>query len=205
MTGSGTQAPAAGEPDAVDEALDHDEADHDVPVVLTHDELTVEEPPADDAATPQPNARQDARRDRVAAKTAAREAKAAERAAKRDRIVEPPRAPKPPLRQRAAGASGGGRRILSVLAGLIGVIGLVCSVILAVGALLVALDADSGRLYDVVSGTCDVLVGPLRDVFSFTGTNARMKEALVTWGAGSIAYLLVGLAAQSLLRPGSDD
>ncbi|MCL3820167.1 hypothetical protein [Aeromicrobium wangtongii] len=118
--------------------------------------------------------------------------------------MEPPREPRTPLGQRLrAGATNvGGRRLIrSVLAGLIGTIGLICSVVLAVGALLVGLDADSGQPYDLVSGTCDVLVGPLRDVFSFSGAKADTKEALVAWGAGSIGYLLVGLVAQSVLRP----
>jgi hypothetical protein len=83
----------------------------------------------------------------------------------------------------------------------VGVVALLCSVVLAVGALLVALGADDGSFYDAVSGTCDVLVGPLRDAVSFDGRKAALKEALVAWGAGSIGYLAVSLVAQSLARP----
>lgn len=95
--------------------------------------------------------------------------------------------------------------MLSLLGGLVGALGLLCSVILALGALLVALDADGVSVYDTVSSTCDVLVGPLRDVFSFSGTNAAMKESLMAWGAGSIAYLVAGMVVQSLLRSATDD
>jgi hypothetical protein len=97
------------------------------------------------------------------------------------------------------------RGIVSLLAGLLGAVGLVCSVVLAVGALLVALGADDGTFYDAVSRTCDVLVGPLGDAFTFSGANAAMKESLVAWGAGSIGYLVVGVMAQSLLRSTVDD
>jgi hypothetical protein len=175
------------------------------------------EPAAASVRTEQREARDRARRERAESRAAAKEAKVADRAKKRDHIVEPPREPKPSLGQRlrGAGRSGaagpgtrrrpGGKRVLSVLAGLVGAIGLLCSVVLALGALLAALDRDSGQLYDTVSGICDVLIGPLRDVISFSGSNARTKETLVAWGAGSVAYLVVGLVAQSLLRPASDD
>jgi len=45
----------------------------------------------------------------------------------------------------------------------------------------------------------------LRDVVSFSGANADVKEALVAWGAGAIAYLVVGVVAQSLLRAAVED
>lgn len=163
------------------------------------------------------------RRERAEAKAADQRAKEADRAAREDHIVEAPREPKTPLVQRLRGSrskqtapspppdrstkgrSGRGRRVVSILAGVVGALGLICSVILAFGALLVALDADGGTLYDVVSNISDALVGPLRDAFSFSGTNAEMKESLVAWGAGSIVYLLVGMVAQSLLRSVIDD
>ena len=173
--------------------------------------------------------------DRAEAKAAAKQSRQVARTASKrepdapkDHIVEPPREPKMSMGEklravasrRPAGAgvpdgepaargqrtsAGRARRVVSVLAGVFGALGLVCSVILASGALLVALDADSGSAYDVVSGICDVLVGPLRDVFTFSGATAEMKEALVAWGAGSIIYLVVGVVAQSVLRSGADD
>ena len=163
-------------------------------------------------------------RERAEAKAAAQQAKVAARASKKsdqtpkkDRIVEPPREPKVPIAEKvraarpkrstekAPGTSARRRQLISLLAGVIGAVGLICSVVLAFGALLVALDADGGSVYDTVSSICDVLVGPLRDVFSFSGTNAAMKESLVAWGAGSIIYLVVGVVAQSMLRSALDD
>lgn len=151
-----------------------------------------------------------------------------------DGIVEAPREPKKSLGQRLrsarptsttadapptaapVGGSGGGsgkdtttqgrtRRLVVVLAGLIGAAGLVGSVVLAFGALLVALGSTDGSTFDTVSSACDALVGPLADAFSFSGTNAAMKESLVAWGAGAIIYLVVGMVAQSLLRSTVDD
>lgn len=165
-----------------------------------------------------------ARRDEARQKTrAARAEKAAARAAKRDRIVEAPREPKKSLTQRlnrdatktskapktskaeTRAKRPASRRILSLVAGLVGALGLVCSITLAVGALLVARGANGSGFYDTIEGICNVLVGPLRDVFSFSGKNADMKESLVVWGAGSIVYLVVGLVAQSVLRSAADD
>ena len=97
------------------------------------------------------------------------------------------------------------RSVLSVLAGLVGAAALICSVLLAVGALLVALGADSSSGYDVLARTCDRLIGPLRDAFSFSGPHADVKESLVAWGAGSIGYLVVSLVAQSAARSSAKD
>jgi hypothetical protein len=146
-------------------------------------------------------------RDSRPSRTGRARAKAAARSAKDDRIVEPPREPKVPLTQklRSREPGRGRRRLVSALAGLVGAVGLICSVVLAFGALLVARDSTDGSVYDTVSGICDVLVGPLRDAFSFSGANADMKEALVAWGAGAIVYLVVGVVAQSLLRSTVDD
>jgi hypothetical protein len=112
--------------------------------------------------------------------------------------------------RRAVGGRGRGegaawRRIVPVLAGVLGAAGLICSLVLAVGALLVAMGSDDGSLYDAVSAACDALVGPLRDAFTIGGENAGMKESLVAWGAGSIGYLAAGLVAQSLVRATVDD
>ena len=99
----------------------------------------------------------------------------------------------------------GRKRLVSALAVLIGAAGLVCSILLATGALLVALDVTDGSFYESVSGLCDVLVGPLRDVFSFSGTDAATKQSLAAWGVGAIVYLVVGTVGQSLLRSTIDE
>jgi hypothetical protein len=174
----------------------------------------------DAAARERTEAKQTARRERGEAQAVS--GRAARRAAKHDdRIVEAPREPKVSFLERrhqksapkSAGSPrpgptdrAGHRRGIALLAGLLGALGLICSVILAIGALLVALGAGAGNgAYDLVSSICDALVGPLRDVFSFSGVNADMKEALVAWGLGSMGYLLVGLFAQSFLRSRIDE
>ena len=169
--------------------------------------------------------RRSAKASQRAAKAPRRPAKASQRPAKDDHIVEPPREPKVPLRERlakrrtdgdnsakaaapakaTAPATPRGSRVVSAIAGLIGALGLICSVVLAFGALLVALDETGSGIYDTVSSVCDALVGPARDIVSFSGSNAAMKEALVAWGAGAIVYLVVGIAAQTILRSRIDD
>ena len=163
--------------------------------------------------------RRSAKASQRAAKAPRRPTKASQRPAKDDHIVEPPREPKVPLRERlakrrtdgddsakaGAPATRRGSRIVSAIAGLIGALGLICSVVLAFGALLVALDETGSGVYDTVSSVCDALVGPARDIVSFSGSNAAMKEALVAWGAGAIVYLVVGIAAQTILRSRIDD
>lgn len=112
------------------------------------------------------------------------------------RKPKPIKTPKPPrLGSREAGAR------LSALAGVIGALGLLISVVLAVGALFIALDAAQGSaFFGHLSDLCDALAGPLKDVFTFSGANADKKEALVGWGLGSMGYLLVGRFLQSILQ-----
>lgn len=94
---------------------------------------------------------------------------------------------------------------LALAAGVIGAIGLLLSVILAIGALLVALDfAQSSSIFAHFASLCDALVGPLKDVFKFSGINATKKQSLVGWGLGSMGYLLVGRFLQSVLQSRAD-
>ncbi|MBA8802693.1 hypothetical protein FB382_000984 [Nocardioides ginsengisegetis] len=77
---------------------------------------------------------------------------------------------------------------------------------LAVGALMVALDANTGNaLVKFVIDTADrVDLG----VFSrqdgikhFTGQDATTKNALFNWGLGAVAWLVVGRIVERLIRP----
>jgi hypothetical protein len=216
-------------PEPVHDEPVHDEPVHDEPVPLAEVLAAAgvfDRPAEPDVTEPdiaEPAAQASARGSDVSAPPSsgrrAAGSSANRRSRRRDRIVEAPREPRVPLGTRLrslgrskdvgdrppSGPGAGRKRIVSVLAGLVGAVGLVCSVVLAVGALLVALDATGSGVYDSVASTCDVLVGPLRDAFSFTGSNADMKESLVAWGAGAIVYLVVGVVAQSLLRSTVDD
>jgi hypothetical protein len=80
----------------------------------------------------------------------------------------------------------------------VGILGLVFSVILAVGALTVAMGAGEGNVvYDPVSTVCNLLAGPLKDAFNFSGPNAASREEFLGWGAGSLIYLAVSFAGQA--------
>ena len=75
---------------------------------------------------------------------------------------------------------------------------LVFSVILAVGALIVAMGAGEGNaLYEPISTVCNVLAGPLKDAFDFTGPSAASREEFLGWGAGSLIYLALSFAGQA--------
>ena len=115
--------------------------------------------------------------------------------AKEPKVPKPAKVPKPPTVRSEVS-----NRRWSMGAAIAGTIGLILSVILAIGALFVALDAAQGSaFFGSLSGLCDALVGPLKDVFSFSGVNADKKAALVGWGLGSMGYLLLGRFLQSVL------
>ena len=130
-----------------------------------------------------------------------------------DSVVEAPRAPKKSLleRLRRTPADSSGNEstrsgALAMLAVGLGALGFVFSVVLAIGAFMVALNPqDDGSLFKLVSNICDALVGPLRGVFSFSGVNGESKDALVAWGLGALGYLIVGLFAQSFLRDRAEE
>ena len=94
----------------------------------------------------------------------------------------------------------GRRPQLAPIAGVVGLIALGISVLLAVGALLVALGFDSGGLYEGLRTVANLLVGPLEGAFDFSGANAERKEHFLAWGAGSIGYLLISFVGQAVQR-----
>lgn len=124
------------------------------------------------------------------------------KAEKPPKTPKPAKAPKPPKTPRPPRLRNGEpSRAVTTVAAFVGVLGLLASVVLAVGALFIALDAAQGSsFFSGLSTVCDALVGPLKDVFTFSGTNADKKQALVGWGLGSMGYLLVGRFLQSLLQ-----
>ncbi len=90
------------------------------------------------------------------------------------------------------------RTVATMAAAALGIIGLVFSVILAVGALIVAMGAGEGNaLYEPISRVCNVLAGPLKDAFDFTGPSAASREEFLGWGAGSLIYLALSFAGQA--------
>lgn len=94
----------------------------------------------------------------------------------------------------------------SALAQLIWLAAALCALTLAVGALLVALDAN--RSNDLVhfvlraADTVDLGVFSRADgVKQFRGEGADVKNALFNWGLGAIAWLVVGRILDRVVKP----
>ena len=82
----------------------------------------------------------------------------------------------------------------------------VCALFLAVGALLIALDANpDNALVRFVLDVADVVDLDVfsRDngIFTFTGADAETKNALTNWGLAAIGYLVVGRILERIIRP----
>ena len=78
----------------------------------------------------------------------------------------------------------------------------VAAVILAAGALLIALDANPNNdLVDRVVTWAGDLDGPFSNIFTFDGDNAATKAALVNWGLAAVAWLVGGKIVSSIIRP----
>jgi hypothetical protein len=95
--------------------------------------------------------------------------------------------------------------IRSKVASVVWLVAVVCALFVAVGALLVALDAnqDNPIVRFVLEGA-DRLDGPFsRDngIFTFDGKNAETQNALVNWGIAAIVYLVIGKILDRLIRP----
>jgi hypothetical protein len=117
------------------------------------------------------------------------------------RPVETREIPKQPTTQPMDGdVEPKSRSSLAPIAGVVGLIALGISVLLAVGALLVALGFDSGGLYEGLRTVANAFVGPLKHAFDFSGANAERKEHFLAWGAGSIGYLLISFVGQAVQR-----
>lgn len=221
--------PAAASTGLATQPVGEDEARAEETAVIELDEPTVVVSPSSlaspstgeqaeaavDPVTDDPSAREDravaarrrsaTRRAKAEQRTAAKAERARRVQARRDAVDAPAGAdeivPEPPALPRGRGDGAGARSLLAGAGVVIGVVGLLCSVLLAIAALLVAFgfDTDGGPL-GALATVCDPLVGPLRGLVSFSGDGAAMKEAFVSYGAGSVVYLVVGVAVPSLLR-----
>ncbi len=81
-----------------------------------------------------------------------------------------------------------------------------CALLLAVGALLIALDANQKNdLVDFVlqaADTVDLGVFSRKDgIKQFRGDGADVKNALFNWGLGAIAWLVVGRILDRIIKP----
>jgi hypothetical protein len=92
------------------------------------------------------------------------------------------------------------------LAQVIWLAAVVCALFLAVGALLIALDANQDNaLVKLVLDVADAVDLDVfsRDngIFTFDGQDAATKSALANWGLGAVAYLVVGRILERIVRP----
>jgi hypothetical protein len=97
-------------------------------------------------------------------------------------------------------------RVRVLLAQVVWLLFLVAALFLAVGALLIAVDAnqDNALVKFVLDGAERVDLGIFskeNGVKEFTGANAETKNALVNWGLGAVAWLVVGRILDRLIRP----
>lgn len=97
-------------------------------------------------------------------------------------------------------------RTRTVVAQVVWLLFLLAALFLAVGALLIALDAnEKNQLVKFVLDVADTVdLGVFsRDngVKDFEGSNADTKNALVNWGLGAVAWLVVGRILERIIRP----
>ncbi|WP_028637611.1 hypothetical protein [Nocardioides sp. URHA0032] len=92
------------------------------------------------------------------------------------------------------------------IAQLVWLVAVVCALFLAVGALLIALDANQDNvLVKFVLDVADVLDLQVfsrgNGIFTFNGGDATTKNALANWGLAAVAYLVVGRVLERVIRP----
>jgi hypothetical protein len=100
--------------------------------------------------------------------------------------------------------------VRSRIASLVWLLCVLAAIILASGALLVALDANmQNDLVQAVIDTAEKLDGPFWRIFEFhtdtkglgPGPRDATKEHLVNWGLAAVAYLVVGRVLDRIIRP----
>ncbi len=92
------------------------------------------------------------------------------------------------------------------LAQVVWLVAVACALLLAVGALLIALDAnkDNELVKLVLDGADAVDLGIFtrnNGIKDFRGDGADVKNALLNWGLGALAYLVVGKILDRIIRP----
>lgn len=92
------------------------------------------------------------------------------------------------------------------VAQLIWLVCVLCALALALGALLIALKAnrDNNLVQFVLDAANAVDLGVFskdEGIKQFKGDGAEVKNALVNWGLGAIAWLVVGRILDRIIRP----
>lgn len=102
--------------------------------------------------------------------------------------------------------SGAVHQARTIVGQVVWIICVVAALFLAVGALLVALDANTSNalVARVLDGAEVADLGIFsRDngILKFSGENAEVKNALFNWGVGAVAWLVVGKIVDRIIRP----
>jgi len=97
-------------------------------------------------------------------------------------------------------------RVRVIVAQVVWLLFLAAALFLAVGALLIAVDAnrDNDLVTFVLEGADRVDLGIFskdNGIKEFTGANAETKNALLNWGLGAVVWLLVGRILDRVIRP----
>lgn len=115
----------------------------------------------------------------------------------------PPRRPRPREEPRKDSSSSGAKAAVSkvreVLATAVFTVAVLAALVLALGAILIALKANEQN--QIVASIIDIgrrVVGPFDDIFRM---DTRIKQVLVNWGIGAAVYLIVGRIAERVIRP----
>lgn len=111
-----------------------------------------------------------------------------------------------PAKRGRGGAAMSVAAVRSRVAAVVWAVFVLLALVLAVGALLIAIDAN--RDNSLVSFVLDLADGVDLGVFSrengireFDGSNAETKNALFNWGLGAVAYLVVGRLLERIIKP----
>lgn len=114
----------------------------------------------------------------------------------------PPRRPREEPRKEASSAGGAKAavsKVREILATAIFTVAVLAALVLALGAILIALKANEQN--QIVASIIDIgrrVVGPFDDIFRM---DTRIKQVLVNWGIGAVVYLIVGRVAERIIRP----
>lgn len=98
-------------------------------------------------------------------------------------------------------------RIRDTMAQILRIVFLVFSIVLALGAFLIAAKdnvSQDNQLVKFILDFADAIDGPFsrtNGIFEFHGQNALTKDAVVNWGLAAIVYLAIGRYLQRLLAP----
>lgn len=94
----------------------------------------------------------------------------------------------------------------TLLARIVWIVALVCASVLALAAILIVLEASTeNQLVEFIGNfgaAVDLEVFARKNpIIEFDGDNGFKKEAVVNYGLGAVAYVLVGRILERVIRP----